>query len=166
MSASDLPSVNSLAAGIDLAARIAAFDGGDGTLVHRAAELWTIIEPDAATIVEAYWGHWRKTHPGQPEWTRLQGEERRIAGMTYLRNRFCRLDRCDWVEHLGRVVGSAYAKQVTTMDVLAMTCASDRAALRKYAAPTETPDRNTKASALSDSPKLRGVRYSSTLPGT
>ena len=129
MSASDLPSVNSLAAAIDLDARIAAFDGGDGTLVRRAGELWTIIEPDAAAIVDAYWGHWTRTHPGQGELGTLRGAERTAVGITYLRNRFTRLDRRDWVESLGRSVASSFAQGVPTMEVLAMTCASDRAAM-------------------------------------
>ena len=129
MSVIDLPSVSSIAATIDLDARLAAFDGGEGTLVARAAELWTIIEPEAPAIVDAYWNHWRKTHPGQPDWTTLTGEMKLAAGKTYLSNRFCRLDRRDWVESLGRSVVAAFTKGVATMDVLAMSCAADRAAM-------------------------------------
>ncbi|WP_447412309.1 hypothetical protein, partial [Clostridium perfringens] len=59
-----LPQPTTIAAGIDLTSRIKAFDGGENTLVSRAAELWSIIEPDAAEVVEAYWGHWRVHNPG------------------------------------------------------------------------------------------------------
>ena len=58
MSARDLPLAAGIAASIDFDARLATFDGGDGTLVGLSAEIWTIIEPEALKIVEAYWGHW------------------------------------------------------------------------------------------------------------
>ena len=125
-----LPPPASIAAAIDLKSRIKAFDGGENTLVDRAAELWTIIEPDAADIVEAYWSHWRHANPGAAEWTPLESERRVAAGVTYLRNRFCQLDGRLWVESLERAVASAYAAGVSTMEVLAMSCASDRAALK------------------------------------
>nr|WP_217430314.1 methyl-accepting chemotaxis protein [Sphingomonas bacterium] len=114
---------------IDLDARVAAFDGGDGLLVRDAAELWQIIEPEAVKIVDAYWGHGQRVQPDRPTWTKLDGEERRSAGLAYLHNRFALLDRRAWIEHLGRVVVVAYAKHVPTMDVLAMSCASHRAAM-------------------------------------
>ncbi|WP_232833973.1 MULTISPECIES: methyl-accepting chemotaxis protein [unclassified Sphingomonas] len=125
-----LPQPTTIAAGIDLTSRIKAFDGGENTLVSRAAELWSIIEPDAAEVVEAYWGHWRVHNPGAPEWS-IHEKERRIAiGITYLRNRFCNLNGRDWIESLERAVASAYAAGISTMEVLAMSCASDRAALK------------------------------------
>ena len=125
-----LPQPTTIAAAIDLTSRIKAFDGGENTLVQRAVELWSIIEPDAAEIVEAYWGHWRLQNPGAPEWS-LHERERRVAvGVTYLRNRFCNLSGREWVESLERAVASAYAAGVSTMEVLAMSCASDRAALK------------------------------------
>jgi methyl-accepting chemotaxis protein len=125
-----MPVPASIAAKIDLRSRIKAFDGGENTLVARAAELWTIIEPDAGDIVEAYWGHWRQANPGVAEWTPLENERRITAGITYLRNRFCQLDGLLWVESLERAIASAYAAGVSTMQVLAMSCASDRAALK------------------------------------
>ena len=129
MSTRDLPSPASIAAAIDLDARVVAFDGGDGTLVGLAAELWSILEPEAAAIVDAYWGHWRKTRPAEPEWTTLHGQERMAAGKAYLRNRFCGLGRREWVESLARSVSAAFARRVSTMEVLAMSCASDRTAM-------------------------------------
>ena len=125
----DLPSSDLIAGRIDLGVRIAAFDGSDGTLAMRAAELWEIIRDDAPAITEAYWGHWRRTHPGQPEWTPLTGERRIEAGVNFLRNRLCRLDGVQWVESLGRSVSLAYQQGVPPMEVLAMACAADRASM-------------------------------------
>lgn len=124
-----LPPPASIAAAVDLKSRITAFDGGENTLLARARELWTIIEPDAAEIVEAYWAHWRMANPGSAEWTPLETERRITAGVAYLRNRCCNLDGQAWVESLERSVAAAYVAGVSTMEVLAMSCASDRAAL-------------------------------------
>ena len=125
-----LPTPTSIAATVDLQSRIGAFDGGENTLLARARELWTIIEPDAPGIVEAYWSHWRLSNPGAAEWTPLESELRISAGVTYLRNRCCHLDGRAWVESLERSGAAAYAAGVSTMEVLAMSCASDRAALK------------------------------------
>ncbi|SEM80325.1 methyl-accepting chemotaxis protein [Sphingomonas gellani] len=124
-----IPAPTTVAATIDLDALIRVFDGGDNTLVERAGELWPILEPDAAEIVQAYWDHWRRANPNAPEWSALQAENRMRAGKTYLRNRFCNVAGREWVESLERSVASAYAADVTTKDVLAMSCASDRVAL-------------------------------------
>ncbi|MDQ1157310.1 methyl-accepting chemotaxis protein [Sphingomonas sp. SORGH_AS 950] len=126
----DLPPPTVITAAIDLDARIRAFDGGDGMLIRQAAELWPVIEPRAQEVVDAYWDYWRAANPGQPDWTPLDEERRRVTGNAYLRNRFCHLSGRDWVESLGRSVASAYAAGVMPMDALAMSCASDRAALK------------------------------------
>jgi methyl-accepting chemotaxis protein len=99
-------------------------------LIRQAAELWPVIEPRAQEVVDAYWDYWRAANPGQPDWTPLDEERRRVTGNAYLRNRFCHLSGRDWVESLGRSVASAYAAGVMPMDALAMSCASDRAALK------------------------------------
>jgi len=125
-----MPAPTTIAAAIDLKSRIAAFDGGENTLLARAVEVWTIIEADAPEIVEAYWEHWRRANPGAAEWTPLETERRVAVGITYLRNRFCRLDGREWVESLERSVAAAYQSGVSVMEVLAMSCASDRAALK------------------------------------
>ncbi|MEH3047254.1 methyl-accepting chemotaxis protein [Sphingomonas adhaesiva] len=124
-----MPPPTTVARRVDLAARIRAFDG-DGTLVNRAADLWTIIAPRAPEVSEAYWNHWRGAHPDAPEWSNMETQQRIAAGVAYLRNRFCHLDGYGWVESLERAVASAIASDVTTMSVLAMSCAADRAALR------------------------------------
>ncbi len=135
-----LPPPTTIAATIDIQSRIQAFDGGENTLIARARELWTIIEPNAAEIVEAYWQHWIKCNPGAATWTPLEGDRRIAAGITYLRNRFCNLDGRQWIESLERSVAAGYASGVTTMDMLAMSCASDRAALRALMSAIESDD--------------------------
>ena len=135
-----LPPSTSIAAAVDLQSRITAFDGGENTLLARAAELWAIIEPDGPEIVEAYWSHWRISHPGAAEWTPLETERRIGAGIAYLRNRCCHLDGRAWVESLERSVAAAYAAGVSTMEVLAMSCASDRAALKALMARVPADD--------------------------
>ncbi len=136
-----LPPPANIAAGIDLRSLIQAFDGGENTLVARAAELWSIIEPDAARIVEAYWSHWRRLNPGTAEWTADESERRAATGVAYLRDRCCQLDGRAWVESLERSVAAAYTAGISTMEVLAMFCASDRAALRSLMTrlPAEDP---------------------------
>ncbi|CAM3296320.1 MULTISPECIES: methyl-accepting chemotaxis protein [Sphingomonas] len=126
----DLPPSTVITADIDLDARVRAFDGGDRSLVRLAAELWPVIEPRVDEVVNAYWDHWRYKNPDQPEWAPLDRERQLTAGRTYLRNRFCDLAGREWLESLGRAIASAYAARVAPMDVLAMSCASDRAALK------------------------------------
>ncbi|PAV67624.1 hypothetical protein WR25_03172 [Diploscapter pachys] len=143
-----LPPPASIAARIDLPSRIKAFDGGDDTLVAQARELWTIIEPDAGEIVDAYWDHWRAANPGAPTWTPMEGERRRAAGVAYLRNRFCHLEGIAWVESLERSVAAAYAAGVETMELLAMS----------YDAPHRTGGRTDAAVRHGDRADRRPVR--------
>ena len=124
-----MPEPTTIAAKIDLPARIRAFDGGEGKLMANAAALWVLMEPDVDEIIEAYWTHWSHANPNAAEWTPLDRERRRIAGATYTRNRCCDLSGRAWVESLERSVAAAYVAGVQPMEMLAMSCASDRAAL-------------------------------------
>ncbi len=125
-----LPPPTTIAAMIDLDQRIRAFDAGGGTLLQRARDLWTVLEPDAEEIVEAYWSHWRLANPGAAEWTPLDTQRRMEAGCVYLKNRFTDVAGRAWVESLERSVAAAWSANVPTMAVLAMSCASDNAALK------------------------------------
>jgi len=124
----DLPTPGSIAAGIDIQARIAAFDT-DGTLLARAAELWAIIEPDAWEVSDTYWEQWVLENPGERHWIEHERDKRRELGNVYLRHRFCDLSGRTWVESMERSVAAGYKAGVSTMALLSMTCASDRAAL-------------------------------------
>ncbi len=124
-----LPQPTTIAATIDMAARIRAFDGGEGKLIARAAELWDIIEPEADRVVEAYWTHHRSGRAETANWTPHDRVERIAKGRAYLRSRFCDLSGRAWVESLERAVAVAHAANILPMEVLAMSCSSDRAAL-------------------------------------
>ena len=124
----DLPVPGSIAAHIDLGARIAAFDP-TGTLEASACELWAIIEPEADKIVDAYWGQWLSQNPGENHWIQHSRDRRVELGLLYLRNRFCKLSDRAWVESMERAVAAGYKAGVKTMALLSMTCASDRAVL-------------------------------------
>ena len=125
----DLPIPGTIAAHIDLPSRIAAFDV-DGSLQAHARDLWAVLEPEASQIIMAYWDQWLIENPGQEHWFR-QDQQRLIElGITYLKNRFCHLDQRYWVESMERSVAAGYRAGVSTMSLLSMTCASDRAALR------------------------------------
>jgi len=99
-SANDLPVPGTIAAGIDMTARIRAFDGGDGALVGDARALYAMIEEDLDDIVMAYWAHYRTANPGAAEWSPLDHSRLLEAGRAYLRNRFCDLAGIAWVESL------------------------------------------------------------------
>jgi methyl-accepting chemotaxis protein len=125
----DLPAPGTIAANIDLPARIAAFDA-DGTLVRQSRELWTILEPRAGAITEAYWDQWQQEHPGEEHWIKHNRARRAELGLAYLKSRFCSTDEIHWVESMERSVAAGYKAGVGTLGLLAMSCASDRAALK------------------------------------
>ncbi|SFP69159.1 methyl-accepting chemotaxis protein [Sphingomonas rubra] len=145
----DLPVPGSISAGIDIDTRIVAF-GSDESLVANARALWDVLKEGADEIVEAYWGSWRKSNPGEPEFSPLDQAQRREAGKAYLRNRFCDMAGRAWIESLERAVASAYAAKVPIMEVLAMSCASDGAALRLLMArvPADDPLRTVYVETL------------------
>ena len=124
-----MPDPTTIAAKIDLSARIRAFDGGKGQLVQRAAQLWDIIEPDVERIVEAYWTHHRNGRAETANWTAMDRVERIAKGRAYLRSRFSDLSGRAWIGSLERAVAAAHAARIAPMEVLAMSCASNRAAL-------------------------------------
>jgi len=124
----DLPAPGSIAAEIDLPSRIAAFDM-DGTLQAQARDLWAVLEPEAGTIIMAYWDQWMIENPGQEHWFRQ--DQRRLVelGVAYLKARFCHIDQPYWVESMERSVTAGYKAGIRPLALLSMSCASDRAAL-------------------------------------
>jgi methyl-accepting chemotaxis protein len=128
VSSTDLPTPGSIAATIDIESRIAAFDT-DGTLLARAAEVWEIIEPEAHEITDIYWEQWAIENPGERHFIHHERDKLRELGNVYLRNRFCDLAGRAWIESMERSVAAGYQANVSTMALLSMTCASDRAAL-------------------------------------
>ena len=129
MQIADMPAPGALAAQVDLAARIAAFDR-DGTLVRLGREVWEAIEPRSDTIVEAFWDQWQRENPTEEHWIKHGREKRIELGRAYLKSRFCSVDERYWVESMERSVSAAYLANVGTLGLLSMSCASDRTALR------------------------------------
>jgi methyl-accepting chemotaxis protein len=123
-----MPVPGSVAATIDIRTRLRAFDF-ENTLEAAARNVWMVLEPDAGEIAKAFWEQWKRASPGALSWQ--PHEETRIVelGVTYLRNRFCDVSGRAWVESMERSVASGYTAGVSTMALLSMTCASDRAAL-------------------------------------
>jgi len=109
-----------------------------------------VIEPHVDEIVDAYWDHWRAANPHAPDRTPLDKTRRREAGQAYLRNRFTDLPGRAWIESLERSVASACRGKIPVMDLLAMSCASDRAALQALMArvPADDPRQGAMIDAL------------------
>ena len=123
-----MPVPGSIAATIDIKARLRAFDF-DSTLADAARTVWNIIEPDATVVAKAFWDQWKRASPGAREWHAHEEAKMLELGVAYLRNRFCDVTGVAWIESMERSTASGYAAGVSTMALLSMTCASDRAAL-------------------------------------
>jgi len=128
LTVNELPNPGTVAATIDIRARLRAFDS-DNSLESAARDVWTILEPDAADIALAFWAQWRRASPGAQSWQPHEETKMVELGVTYLRHRFCDVSGRLWVESMERSVASGYKAGVSTMALLSMTCASDRAAL-------------------------------------
>ena len=128
MTATVLPAPGMVAATIDIRARLRAFDF-DNSLEAAAREVWAVLEPDAGDIALAFWAQWKRASPGEQSWQPHEEVKMIELGVTYLRNRFCDVSGRLWIESMERSVASGYKAGVSTMALLSMTCASDRAAL-------------------------------------
>ena len=128
MNPTALPAPGTVAATIDIRARLRAFDF-DNTLEAAARDVWSVLEADAAEIALAFWAQWRRASPGEKSWQPHEETKMIELGVTFLRNRFCDVSGRAWIESMERSVASGYKEGVSTMALLSMTCASDRAAL-------------------------------------
>jgi methyl-accepting chemotaxis protein len=126
---SSLPVPGTIAATIDMQARLRAFDS-EGTLEAGGRTVWAILEPHARTLARAFWDQRQKANPNEPQWQPHHEEKLLELGVTYLRNRFCDVSGRAWVESMERSVAAGYAAGASTMSLLSMTCASDRAAMQ------------------------------------
>ena len=128
MDTSDLPVPGVMAARIDLSSRLRVFDL-DGSLVAASRELWEILEPDALLIAKAHWDQWLHCFPHEEKWVAHDEPKMMELGRAFLRNRFLHTADRDWIESIERSVAGAYRANVSTLALLSMTSASDRAAL-------------------------------------
>lgn len=128
LTSQDLPETGSVAAAIDLSARLRVFDF-DGSLASASRDVWTTIEPEIVAVSEAYWQQWLRCFADERDWAPHETAKMIDLGVVFLRNRFLETNRRDWVESIERSVAAAYTGGVTPMALLSMINASDRAAL-------------------------------------
>jgi methyl-accepting chemotaxis protein len=124
----DLPSPGTIAAHVDLGARLRVFDF-DGSLGKASQEAWTVIEPEIHAISEAYWQQWLRCFDDGKAWAVHETAKMIEVGCTFLKNRFLDTRGRAWIESIERSVAAAYVADVTPMALLSMINASDRAAL-------------------------------------
>ncbi|MDB5703243.1 MAG: chemotaxis protein [Sphingomonas bacterium] len=116
-----LPEPGSAAATIDLTERLRLF-GFTADDLAVARRMWTIVEPEAGKVAETQRAQWhqffdgRDATTGGASWT-LE------TGIAYLRNRFERADRTEWVRSAERNVAYAFASDVSLTALISMTCA-------------------------------------------
>ncbi|MBY0306181.1 MAG: chemotaxis protein [Sphingomonas sp. 28-62-20] len=123
-----MPAIGTVAAAIDLSARLRVFDF-DGSLAAASRDVWASLEAEITVVSEAYWQQWLRCFADERTWAPHETAKMIDLGVTFLRNRFLNTSGRDWVESIERSVASAYVGGVTPMALLSMINASDRAAL-------------------------------------
>ncbi len=139
MDSSDLPAPGTLAATIDLGARLRVFDY-DGSLVAASRDVWNLIEPDIRKVSEAYWQQWLRCFADERVWAPHETEKMIDLGIVFLKSRFLDTYGRAWIESVERSVAAAYAADVSPMALLSMINASDRAALDSLMARIDRSD--------------------------
>jgi methyl-accepting chemotaxis protein len=124
----DLPQPGTIAARIDIAARLRVFDL-DGSLATAAREVWEVLRPDIRRVSEAYWNQWLHCFADERVWAPAETAKMIDVGCTFLENRFCDTRGRPWIESIERSVAAAYLADVSPMALLSMISASDRSAL-------------------------------------
>ncbi len=128
MNSHDLPVIGTIAAKVDLAARLRVFDF-DGSLASASRDVWATLQGDGPAIAEAYWQQWLNCFRDERNWAPHETAKMIDLGVVFLRNRFLDTAGHAWVESIERSVASAYVGGVSPMALLSMINVSDRAAL-------------------------------------
>ncbi|MEN3747132.1 methyl-accepting chemotaxis protein [Sphingomonas sp. HF-S3] len=123
-----MPAPGTLAARIDVRARLAIFDF-DNSLVASAREVWDVLEPEMRQVSDAYWQQWLRCFADQRAWAPQETQKMVDVGIVFLRNRFLDTAGHAWIDSIERSVAAAYAAEVPPLALLSMINASDRAAL-------------------------------------
>ncbi|WP_296613552.1 methyl-accepting chemotaxis protein [Sphingomonas sp.] len=139
MSTHDLPVPGTIAAKIDLRARLRVFDF-DGTLASASREAWAVLEPEIHAISEAYWQQWLRCFADERIWATHETQKMIDIGCDFLRNRFLDTSGRAWIESIERSVAAAFSADVSPMALLSMISASDRAALGVMVARVDRDD--------------------------
>ena len=125
---SDLPAPGTIAAKVDIAARLRVFDV-DGSLARASREAWGVIEPEVRSISEAYWQQWLRCFADERIWAPHETEKMIEVGCVFLKNRFLDTSGRAWIESVERSVAAAFVGDVSPLALLSMINASDRVAL-------------------------------------
>ena len=125
---SDLPAPGTIAAKVDIAARLRVFDV-DGSLAAASRAAWRVIEPGVRAISAGYWQQWLRCFADDRVWSQHETEKMIEIGCVFLRNRFLDTTGRAWIESIERSVAAAYVGGVSPLALLSMINASDRIAL-------------------------------------
>ena len=128
MTTNDLPAPGSIAASVDLMARLRVFDF-DGSLTGASREVWAALAPEITHVSRAFWEQWLQCFSDERIWAPHETDQMIEIGCTFLRNRFLDTSGRAWIESIERSVATAYVADVSPMALLSMISASDRAAL-------------------------------------
>jgi methyl-accepting chemotaxis protein len=124
----NLPAPGTMAARIDVRARLRIFDF-DGSLMASSRDAWKTLEPEIHDVSEAYWQQWLRCFSDERVWAPHETEKMVDVGVVFLKDRFLDTGGMAWIESIERSVAAAYAADVPPMALLSMISASDRAAL-------------------------------------
>jgi len=128
VSSEDLPVPGTVAARIDVRARLRIFDV-EGTLAASGRAAWEALEPEIRAVSEAFWQQWLRCFADERSWATDDTQKMIDVGVVFLKNRFLDPEGRAWIESIERSVAAAYAAKVQPMALLSMISASDRAAL-------------------------------------
>jgi methyl-accepting chemotaxis protein len=128
VSLEDLPTPGTVAARIDVRARLRIFDF-EGTLLASGRAAWEALEPEIRAVSEAFWQQWLRCFADERSWATDDTQKMIDVGVVFLKNRFLETEGRAWIESIERSVAAAYAAGVPPMALLSMISASDRAAL-------------------------------------
>ncbi|MDB5694711.1 MAG: chemotaxis protein, partial [Sphingomonas bacterium] len=123
-----LPAPDSISKTVDLAERLRVFDLGREE-VTLAAELWTVIKPEARAIAVSIWERRERAYGERNNWAEHDQEKMYELAVAYLRNHYTGLADIGWVESAERTVARAYARGIALTPILAMVDAGGRATL-------------------------------------
>ena len=98
-----MPAPGTIAAKIDLSARLRVFDV-DGSLAGAGRDAWKVIEPEVRSISEAYWQQWLRCFPDDRTWASHETERMIDVGCVFLKNRFLDTSGRAWIESIERSV--------------------------------------------------------------
>ena len=128
VSQEDLPTPGTVAARIDVRARLRIFDF-EGSLLASGRAAWEALEPEIRAVSEAYWEQWLRCFADERSWATDDTQKMIDVGVVFLKNRFLDTEGRAWIESIERSVAAAYSSGVPPMALLSMISASDRAAL-------------------------------------